>query len=159
MLVVKIILILTLLYTFYQDFKERKVYWFLFLIIGVTCGILHYTSTLSELFFTSVLMNLAFIVLLLLVVFLYSKFKLGVNFKDTFGLGDTLLFIALSLTFSTVSFIIVLIFSLIFALVIHLSLKSKSKFSTVPLAGYISLFFAITYVAYWTGFISSLYTI
>jgi hypothetical protein len=69
------------------------------------------------------------------------------------------LFFALVFSFSSVSFIIIFICSLVFSLVIHLSVKQKSKYKTIPLAGYMSLFFLITYVSYWSGLIGGLYKI
>ncbi|WP_452596852.1 hypothetical protein [Pontimicrobium sp. MEBiC01747] len=80
-------------------------------------------------------------------------------FKNTFGLGDVLLFIGLTLSFSTTSFIILFVFSLVFALVLHLFFKTKTKIASVPLAGYLSLFFASVYVSHWLGAIPYIYII
>lgn len=159
MLILKIILIGILGLIFYQDLKERQVYWFLFPLFGICSAILFYKSTLPELFYVSVGMNFIFISILLLVVFLYSKLKLKSNFKDAFGLGDVLLFIGLIFSFSTISFLIIFVFSLFFSLVIHLMIKQYSKHPSVPLAGYISLFFGLVYIAHWTGLTSSLYVL
>jgi Type IV leader peptidase family len=157
MLIVKIILILSLGYILYQDIKERQVYWFMFPISALCFGILFYRNTLQELFYVSVLINFIFVSLLLGFVYLYTKIKLKTDFNTVFGYGDVLLFIGLSLSFSSVSFIIIFISSLIFSLVLHLVTKKQSM--TVPLAGYMSLFFGLTYVAFWFGFINSLYSI
>ena len=144
---------------FLQDIKERKVYWFLFPIIAVCSGVLLYKNMFSELFYTTISINIGFVLVLLFAVFLYSKIKLKTAITKTFGLGDGLLFLALVFTFSSVSFLILFVFGLVFSLIIHLVLKRNSKFSTVPLAGYLSLFFAITYLSYWFGIINTLYTI
>ncbi len=144
---------------FLQDTKERQVYWFLFPIIGMCSGVLLYKNTIPELFFRYVLVNVMFITLLVSVVYLYSKFKLKTTIRQTFGLGDGLLFLALAFSFSSVSFIILFVFGLVFSLVLHLFLKQKSKHNTVPLAGYLSFFFAITYLAYWSGILKSVYSI
>lgn len=158
MLLIKIVLILSLGFILYQDIKERHVYWFLFPISTLCFGILFYLSTLQELFYVSVLINLVFVSLLLAIVYLYTKIKLKTSFNNVFGLGDVLLFFGLSLSFSSVSFIVVFISALIFSLVLHLIIKKQSV-TAVPLAGYMSLFFGLTYVAYWFGFINSLYSI
>jgi hypothetical protein len=157
MLILKIILIVSLSLILYQDIKERQVFWFLFPLFAISGAILFYKSTLPELFYLSVGMNLIFISILLLVVCLYAKIKLSSNFNEVFGLGDILLFIGLVFSFSTISFLIIFVFSLLFALATHLIAKHYSKFHTVPLAGYMSLFFGITYLSHWTGFTSSLY--
>lgn len=147
------------LFVAYQDIKEREVYWFLFPFIGFLSAFLFYKNTLSELFFMSIAMNIFLVLVLIMVVVLYSKFKLNVSIRETMGIGDILLLFFLSFSFSTISFILILISSLIFSLAIHLVMKSKSQSQTVPLAGYVSLFFSISYVAFWSGIIDSLYTI
>jgi len=157
MIILKILLIGTLGFIFYQDLKEREVYWFLFPLFGGIGATLFYNNTSPELFYISVAMNFIFISLLLLIVLLYSKLKLKSNFSEVFGLGDALLFIGLTFSFSTISFLIIFVFSLLFTLLLHLSLKQYSKIQTVPLAGYISLFFAFAYISHWSGIASSLY--
>ncbi len=149
----------TLLSIFYQDVKECKVYWFFFPLVALLSGVLHYCKVLPELFFLTTFINITFVCILLLIILLYSKYKLKMKFSDTFGLGDVLLFIALSFTFSSVSFLILFISALIFSLMLHFILKRNSTIKTVPLAGYMSLFFAIAYLSYWSGIINALYTI
>jgi len=51
------------------------------------------------------------------------------------------------------------VFSLIFSLILHLFLSRNSTLKTVPLAGYMSLFFACVYTSNWFGLINSVYTI
>lgn len=142
-----------------QDVKDREVYWFLFPVIGLSCGILLFYNTKSSFFLTTVLINLLYVSFMFFVIFLYAKLKLETSFKNVFGLGDLFLFLMLSLSFSNVSFIILFVFSLIFSLVIHIAIKHRLKNKTVPLAGYMSLFFALTYLSHWIGFLPSLYLI
>lgn len=158
-LILKLVLISVLIYILIQDIKERQVYWVLFPLVGLCSGILYYKSTLPELFYISILLNVVFVSVILVVVFFYAKFKLKTSITNTLGLGDVLLFIALTFSFSTVSFLVIFIFSLFFSLLLHLFLKNKKTGITVPLAGYMSLFFAFTYLSFWTGIINSLYTI
>ena len=142
-----------------QDIKERQVYWFLCPLIGLCAGILLYQNTLPQLFYATIVINLVFVLILMGVIFLYSKLKLKTSISNTFGLGDSLLFFALIFSFSSISFIVLFVFGLIFSLVLHLILKKNSKHQTVPLAGYLSLFFAVAYLAYWMGILNSIYTI
>ncbi len=144
---------------FWQDLKAREVYWFLFPIVALTSGILLFTKMFSELFYMTLVINISFVLILMLVIFVYSKIKLKVAIDQVFGLGDGLLFLALAFTFSSVSFLILFVFGLIFSLVLHLFLKNKSEHSTVPLAGYLSLFFSISYISHWSGLIKTLYII
>ncbi len=143
----------------FQDTKERQVYWFLCPLVGLCAGILLYQNTLSQLFYATIVINLAFVLILMTVIFLYSKLKLKTSISNTFGLGDSLLFFALIFSFSSISFIVLFVFGLIFSLILHLLLKKNSKHHTVPLAGYLSLFFAIVYISNWIGILESVYTI
>jgi hypothetical protein len=57
-----------------------------------------------------------------------------------------LFFLFISLSFSTVSFVILFVFSLIVALVLHLIMhKISNTAKTVPLAGHMSIFFGFVY--------------
>lgn len=106
-------------------------------------------------------MNIIFVTILMATVFLYTKFKFGKTktLKSVIGIGDLLLLLFLCFSFSTISFCIVLVSSFVFSLAIHVVLNKKSNLVTVPLAGYMSLFFSMTYIAFWTGIIDSLYNI
>ena len=159
MIVLKIILLLLLGLIFFQDYKDRQVYWFLFPLVGLFSGYLFYQSTLPELFLVSVGLNALFISFLLFIVVLYSKLILKLKFTEAFGLGDALLFVSLIFSFATVSFLIIFVFALFFSLLIHLILKKYSALKTVPLAGYLSLFFGFSYIASWLGITNSLYAI
>ena len=159
MILTKLILAGTFIFVFLQDYKERQVYWFLFPIIAFLCGFLFYKNTLPKLFFYSFAMNIVFLLSLVLIVFLYSKLKLKTHLLNTIGLGDLLLFLAVSVSFSTITFIILFIGALIFSLVLHLILSKNQKVITVPLAGYMSLFFLMSYLFHWTGLVTIVYTL
>lgn len=155
----QVLLIVSLLYIAYQDFNERKVFGFLFPLVGILAGFLHFKNTLPELFMVSIVINITFVLMLILFIFLYSKIKLKKAVQETFGMGDTLFFLAISFSFSSYTFIVTFIFSLIFSLSIHLILKRKSNFISVPLAGYMSIFYSIVYVNVWLNFIESPYLV
>lgn len=159
LIVIKAILIMGLLTIFYQDLKHREVSWFLFPLVGILVGLLHYQKSTTTVFITFSLINLAFIGVLIGVVFLYSKLKLQQSLAKTFGLGDGFLFIALAFSFPSINFSVLLVFGLLCALLLHLVLKQKSQHTTVPLAGHLSLFFAIVYLSYWLGIIDTLYIV
>lgn len=157
MLALRVLLLLALIIVFLQDIKERQVYWFLFPIIAICSGILLYMQMFLELFYTTLIINIAFVLVLLSIVVLYSNLKMKQSITKTFGLGDGLLFLALAFTFPSITFLILFVFGLLFSLVIHLFSNKLSKFPTVPLAGYLSLFFAIIYLGHWIGFLNFLY--
>ncbi|WP_241974241.1 hypothetical protein [Winogradskyella wandonensis] len=116
-----------------------------------------FNNIYDEFLLMTIAINLLVVVFMLSIVFMYSRYKLKTSFNKTLGLGDVLLFLALAFSFASVSFIVLFVFGLVFSLILHLILKQKSKLQTVPLAGYLSLFFAISYLAYWTGFLPTLY--
>lgn len=132
----------------YQDFKERSVYWFLFPILAILMVCMHYLSTNSYILGLSILSNIFLVSLVLLILFLYTKLIQRKQFLDTsFGLGDLLFFYALSLSFPTLTFIIIFVFSIFFSLLCFLIFKKNMKYETVPLAGFQSLFllFVLSY--------------
>lgn len=158
-IILKILLTLAFGAVFVQDMKARQVHWFLFPAIAILGGVLFYDNTLKELFMMSVLLNVSFVLILLFIVFIYAHLKIKTSPLKTIGLGDVLLFVGLSLSFSSVSFIIIFVSSLVFSILLHVMVIRKSQFKTVPLAGYMSLFFMLTYISFWTGIIDSLYVI
>jgi len=159
MLILKIILLLSFGIILYQDVKERQVFWFLFPVVALCAGVLFYSGTMSELFLMAVLMNFAFVGFLLLAVFLYGRFRLKAPFLQVFGLGDVLFFFVVCCSFSTVSFIVVFICALFFSLVLHVCLSKGHRSDTVPLAGYMGLFFGLVHLGSWFGLVQSVYQI
>lgn len=142
----KLILVIVFGFVLYQDFKSRLVYWFLYPIIGI----LGFAIQLYKLPLSIVLINLGFnllfVILILSIAIMYSKFR-KLDLKNTIGIGDILFFIFITGTFSIVSFLVLFVFSLLFSLMLHLVLSNKKKQDTVPLAGYMSLFFGVIYTA------------
>jgi len=143
---VRLALIIILIYIFYQDYKSRLVYWFLYPLAGAFAFYIHARSASVAIAFTNALANIAFCFIMLLIALAYVRLKLKLNLKDSIGSGDILFFVFISFSFSIISFLVLLIFSLIFALVTHLLLKkAKQPDHTVPLAGYMAFFFSQIY--------------
>lgn len=147
MVLLKIWLILSFLFVFYQDSKTRQVYWFLYPLIGILALIVQAYFNSFIITLVNSLFNILLIVIVLIVGYIYSKMIMKRDFiNGSFGIGDLLLFIFLCFTFSTITFTILFSFSLLFSLIVHFALKQKNKDTTVPLAGYMSLFFATVYL-------------
>lgn len=160
MFFIKIILILVLFLILVQDYKDRKVYWFLYPIVGLLVFLLQCNQNEFEVTFINSAINLAFVSLLLLIAYCYNLIKLKLNFlEEVFGLGDILFFIFISFSFSTVSFITLFVFSLIFSLLLHQLFKNKNSDTSIPLAGYMSLFFGTIYLLSFIVNVSFLYAI
>lgn len=124
----------------YQDFKGRKVSLFLFLLAGLFGVLIHYSTQYLYAFSLSLLMNMAVLLIVILILVLYSKLRLKMNLKEAIGLGDILFFIILSISFPTITFLVLFSSSLIFSLVLFLILKPNMINKTVPLAGLQALF-------------------
>ena len=160
LILAKTLLVTALFVTFIQDQKERRVYWFLFPIIGVLGGLLFYNKVSLNIFLTSVGVNLLIVGVLLLVIFLYAKFKLKIRAYKAIGLGDIFLFLAATVCFTYPSFIVLFVSALIFSLILHLyKTRDKKQDITVPLAGYMCLFFLVCFSANWLGIVNNLYVI
>ena len=144
MWLLKLILIFLLFTILYQDCKERLVYWFLYPMVGVLALAIQYFILPFNSILLNISTNLILILFLLLVCYMYTKLR-KIEFANSFGLGDVLFFIFISFTFSTISFFVLFIFSLFFSLLLHLFLSQKDREKTVPLAGYMSLFFGVVY--------------
>ncbi len=156
MLTIKILLILVLGTITYQDVKDREVYGFVFLILIGLLGILHYKSVMPIHFIYAVGINLGIVLICLSISFLYARLILKRSFfKEAFGLGDLLFFIGIAIGFPTITFTILLVFSLLFSLLLSLVIKK----STVPLAGYMSMFFGVLLITNWITNSLTLYLI
>lgn len=138
-----LIFVFLLLLIFYEDFRDRSVHLFLFLSSISIGGYLFYIHSFFSFYAISLCYNLIFIIFLLGLIYLYAVFKLKKKIRDVFGFGDVLFFVVLGVSFPTVTFFILFIASLLFSLIIFLTLKSKMTDKTVPLAGLQALFIAV----------------
>ncbi len=128
-----------------QDFRERKVYWFLFPFLGmVLCTIYYGVAVDSIVFLLNIALNMIFMVVVVLLIFLYAKIIAKQKFVNhSLGLGDMLFFVAIALGFPTVTFLILFVNALLFSLLGFLVLKGRLHQPTVPLAGFMSVFFIV----------------
>jgi hypothetical protein len=130
----------------FQDYYHRKVYWFLYPFVGILAFVLQMDIVPIYSVLVNAGFNLLVVLVLLLVCYLYASLKLQQPLlKEVFGLGDVLFFIFIAFSFSIISFFVLLIFSLLFSLLLHVVLQHKQAEKTVPLAGYMSLFFGVVY--------------
>jgi len=184
MLPLQIILIISLAIIFYQDHKERMVFWWLFPVVAIGFAGLHIKTVGIQQFIIHSTFTLGIVIILFTVLSLYIKWRLGTfDFRSVIGLGDVLMLTALALGFPPVSFSTLLVFGLLFALVMHQLLKrlqtselstsfkdEQYRFSrkrnmttqlknTVPLAGYLSLFFGGVLLVHWMDIYPNLYLI
>lgn len=146
-MIVELSLILIALLIFYQDWKTRTIHIALpiaFFGLGLyhTFGLLNWFDYgMNTLFFLIIFCGLVG----------FMTFKEGSfrnPFEHYFGLGDFLFFLALTPLFFLYHFALFFIASLCFSVVLHLALSKWMQHKTVPLAGFVALFFIIGYLAH-----------
>lgn len=110
---------------FFQDLKSRMVsLWVLIIAMISSCLI-------SSIEVKYVLINVGFLLIQLLAVYLYSKLTKRLILSESLGLGDVVFFIVPALLLYTPEFVVYFIVSLIVSCLLTLLLNWK----TIPLAG------------------------
>ena len=144
MVVLNILLIVCLLTITYQDFKERKVFWFLFPSLMLLFGCFYGIQISSKVVFLyQILANTLMVTVILIILFLYTSLITKKRFLNhSLGLGDVLFFYAMGVGFPTLTFIVLFAFAVLFSLLVFTITKRSSVYKTVPLAGLMGLFIA-----------------
>jgi len=125
----------------YQDIKDRMVFLVLFPLAGAFLALMHWHRTVPETFLIGVGANLFLVSSIMLILWLYTRYVRGKQFLNvSFGLGDVLFLYALALGFPSMTFVVVLAFSLCFAIAVQAIVILFDHKKTVPLAGYMSIF-------------------
>ncbi len=144
--IILLLLIVCLSAIAYQDFKEREVSVFLF-VLAVFFGIsLFYLNAYMNFLLMNAGVNIFVITIIASVLYIYARFKMKKNLTETIGIGDLFFFFFLALSFPTMTFLVLFSTSLFFSLFLFLILKPNLKDKTVPLAGLQSLFLGIVLV-------------
>ncbi len=138
-------LLLCLLIMLWQDWKYRRIHVLLPLLV-FGAGIYLMNGFVN---YKIILVNAAFfsIVLSFLVLYMSIKAKAFLNPLDHyFGLGDVLFYLAITPFFNVKQYAVFFIASMLFAVLMQLSLKKYSNHNTVPLAGFSSLLLFIVMI-------------
>ena len=134
----------------YEDFKFRAIHWY-WLLLVLAFGFLHFGFHGKQSLINLVLLGFQYA----FISFYFSvKEKRIVNIVDKYlGLGDILFLLPLALFFSPANFLLFLILSLIGTLcaVVITRIINKSNYSTIPLAGFQSIFLMIII---WMGWLN-----
>ncbi len=136
-----------LIMIFFQDIMQREVYWFLFPIAFILCGIYSFQLVPFNDLFLHFGINILVIGILLvtLLAYLHFRFRGGkIVLWNYLGLGDVLFFGVLSVCFSPLNFVLFTITSLLFALLISMFFLKRN--ATVPLAGLQALCLLATFI-------------
>lgn len=135
MIITLIILFLSLGAIFWQDNKMRQIHVVLPVVVFI-CAFVFIKNYFSN--YTIVVSNLIFLftTFAALITYMSIKNKKYINpFKNYFGLGDLLFYIAISPLFLLKNYIVFFVCSMIFAIVIQYLFKKYISQDSVPLAG------------------------
>ena len=101
MFVFKVLIILTFGFIFWQDFKDRLVFWFLYPMVGVLGFLIQIELLPISILLINTLINLVLVLTLSLILFVYTKIILKKKFvNESIGIGDLLFFVFLCFCFS-----------------------------------------------------------
>ena len=140
-----------------QDFKERKVYTWLLFMVGLCMPLFYYLETNTLDYFINIGINLGILLLIVGILFFYSKLRFKQHLGAVLGLGDLLFFITIAISFPMATFLVLFSCSLFFSLVVFLFLTPVFKDKNVPLAGLQSLFFLLIFSSNWSFEFTNLY--
>lgn len=155
-MILESILILMLLFLFYQDMKYRAVYWLLFpallmLLFPIVLRQLSFAETMRN-----GLCNLAFIISQLLIVSIYFSIKKRrlINItQDYLGLGDVFFLFVIAFYFSPLNYIVFYMTSLVLVLLLAIVfiIRGKKQLLKIPLAGLQAILFLIILIVDWNN--------
>ncbi len=123
--ILKIVCLCCLIAIITQDFRERSVYAWLFICVGILMSLFYFFETSTSIYLLNIGVNIGTIIIILSILHLYAKFKLGQPLIKVLGLGDILFFIVIAVSFPIPIFFVLFSFSLIFGLLLFLMLKPK----------------------------------
>lgn len=137
----------------YQDMRDREVSWLLFPVLGTCLAFTFAFQVGLTVFLYAILLNLALVTVMVALLWAITKFIFKKTFLDvSFGLGDLLLLYVFALGFPTMTFVYLLVGSLLFSLVAFMVMKLVLQSQTVPLAGLMGLFIiAMTFLSWMPG--------
>jgi hypothetical protein len=96
---------------------------------------------MKERFAMEITLNLLLVSIVMILLFLYTTHIAKEKFLNhSMGLGDLLFLIVMAVSLPTYSFVIILATGLLFSLIIFLFGKQKWGWTSVPLAGLLSLY-------------------
>lgn len=147
-------ILIALLGMAYQDFRHRGIYWWMFPIVSIllTWNTLQLVSL--ETMVNAIIKSSLFLAiqLIILTAYLSIKQKQLVNIlTGSFGLGDLLFLVALTMGLSFLNYVAFYIISLLLVIIFSLFTIKRSNMEgyKIPLAGYQAIFFAILLMMEW----------
>ncbi|SNT14021.1 Type IV leader peptidase family protein [Ekhidna lutea] len=143
-----LLVFISFLLIFYQDLRNREVDLFLFLVLIGASLTIKWGFILNN--YWHLIFNTVFILINFAALFFYCRVRFPNKklFKSLIGQGDILMWFSLVALFEFEKFILLFVLSLIFSFLCHYLLIQFRFYnnSTVPLAGFQSIFFSAVFV-------------
>lgn len=118
----------------FEDFKERQIHTFLFVLLGVSLLIFQNFSS-------DLLINVMHLVLCIVSLTIFVSIKSGklINITERhFGLGDILLLLIVSITNSFSSYLLLFFSTILVCLIYYVFFQKKSELK-IPFAGILAI--------------------
>ncbi|SPE76625.1 hypothetical protein FLACOL_00610 [Flavobacterium columnare] len=136
----QVVLLSILGFIFYQDLKYRALHILLpILILIVGSLLLHFPLNLI---LKNALVNICFFLFIFGAMVLYMRIR-HKNFANPlqayFGLGDVLFFVSITPLFELKKYLVFLITSMLFAIILYFLFLKKKEIKSIPLAGFSSI--------------------
>ena len=144
------ILLLSIL--IFQDFKERAISVWIFLSLFII-RVIAFLFLPANVHFLSILINVVYIAIIALCVFLYyflryQKQAAG-TLKNSLGWGDIIIVFYFMLFLPSLFFIFFIQVSILLSLLLHFLFRRFSTRKEIPFAAYISMFYVLAVVSEW----------
>jgi hypothetical protein len=143
------LILVTLILIAWQDFKERAIYWWLFLILFITVAQAKVIQYNWQFMLNNLLDNSSFLSIQILCLSLYFSLKeqRWVNiFSRYFGLGDLLFLVGIMPYFTFINYIAFYLLSLL-AVMLTCLFFTKGFKAKIPLAGLQAIVFGLYSIA------------
>lgn len=121
-----------------QDFKERKVYLFCYLLLAMCVLAVQQTHCgFGELFLENLMINSCILFIQFAIIAVYFKWVRGMQSTAVIGVGDILFYFCLTPFMSVPTFIMFNIASLLVVIILFIFLRKQLKMlkDSIPLAG------------------------
>lgn len=145
-MVLLIAILFSLCGMFLQDIKSRQIHigWPIIVFFGGGYLLMEKLSWNRSIEVVAYNWGFLFLTFFFLVVYMSFKNRAFQNpFKNYFGLGDLLFYLAVSPLFVLQNYILFFILSMIFSITVFFVVKKNVKKDSIPLAGYASLLLLI----------------
>ncbi len=138
------VLVILLCFVLFYDVKQRSIHAILPVLIFITSVSINIFS--EDLLSIYIVYNLGFLSLNIIGLWLYfsvKKGKLSNPIDKEIGLGDILMFVAITPLYNLKTFALIFSSGLVFSLVLYFIVTLFKQIETIPLAGYLALFLVL----------------